>query len=262
MIGYGCFAIVIVLLIKRKQKYVKSTIAMQLPLIIAIASFATMFVTYANQELGNLSISYISKVDGGNLTVNSNEKYSTNQEKLVVYKTKQYSQDEIHQIAEKFFGSFRDTIDESRTDLYDATEEVIRLALEQYGIELPDDMDFSNDADGNYNFTANEIIKNGIMYDGAFVCQYYENGKMGSVNGDIIQCEYYKEFNIISEIDAYKVIEEGRFNTYLNSDELNIKTGQVSLQYMTDTKGYYQPIYVFEAEINGKRGEISIPAIE
>lgn len=304
-IGYGCFALItlIISLIKGKQKYVKRTIIFQLPLFIVIVSFAMIFITYAKQDLGNLSFAYITKVDEENLTVDSDEKYSTSQESLAVYKTKQYSREETYPFAEKFFNSIGDTIDKSRTDLYDetavyysvggysfwmdyrdgtysftdfdtiyaepiintesdATEEDIKSALEQYGIELPDGVDFSNDGDGKYTFTANEIITNGTMYDGTFSCQYYENGKMGSISGDILQCEYYKRFDIISEEDAYKMIEEGKFNIYSNSDKLNIKIGQVTIQYMTDTKGYYQPIYVFGADVNGDNTEINIPAIE
>lgn len=305
MIGYSCFAMIILIvsLLKGKQKDVKRTLALQMPLIIMIASFTTIFATYANQELGNLSIAYIKKVDADNLTVDSDEKYNTNQESLTVYKTKQYSQEETYQFAKKFFDSIGDTIDESRTDLYDetaiyysvggdsfwmdylggtysftdydtifadpvintesdATEEVITCALEQYGIELPEGLDFSNDTDGKYTFTANKININGTMYDGTLSCEYYENEKIGSIRGNILQCEYYKDFNVISEAEAYKTIEEGKFNITSKIDDLSIKTGQVAIQYIADSKGYYQPVYIFEADINGESTEIYIPAIE
>lgn len=67
---------------------------------------------------------------------------------------------------------------------------------------------------------------------------------------------------MISEADAYKMIEEGRFNIASAGNHLNIKMTQVTIQYMTDSKGYYQPVYVFEADINGDSTEIYIPAIE
>jgi len=100
------------------------------------------------------------------------------------------------------------------------------------------------------------------MYDGTFACQYYKNGKMGSINGNILQCEYYKDFNVISEAEAYKMIEKGKFKIPSKSDKMNIKTGQVTIQYMADSKGYYQPVYVFEADVNRDSAEIFIPAIE
>lgn len=305
MIGYGCFAIVrlIVLMIKRKPKSIKTTLVLQLPLMIVIASFTTIFVTYVNQELGNLSFSYISKINGDNLKVDSDEKYSTNTEKLTVYKTKQYSQKETHRIAEGFFDTFGDTIDESRTDLYDgtavyysvggysywidylggtyhysdynttfakpsintvsdATEEVIQTALKQYGIKLPDGMNFANNADGTYTFTANNIHTDGTVYDGTFTCTYYENGKMGDIRGNILQCESYKDFSVMSEADAYKMIEDGKFRNDTNYEKIKVKTGQVSIQYRTDSKGYCQPVYVFQADINGNQREIDIPAIK
>lgn len=305
MIGYGCFAMIILIiaLIRGKQKYIKRTILFQLPLIIVFLAFSMIFITYAKQDLGNLSISYISRLDKDKLTVNSDEKYSTSQASMAAYKIKQYSVDETHQFTEKFFNYIGDTIDESRTDIYDetavyysvggysfwmdyrggtysftdfnttfadpaiytepeATEEDIKSALERYEIELPDGVEFSDDGDRNYTFTANDIIINGTLYDGKLSCKYYENGKIGDIRANILRCEYYKEFDIISEEDAYKRIEDGKFNINSNSDKLNIKTGQVTIQYRTDTKGYYQPIYIFEANVNEESTKISIPAIE
>ncbi|RDU23664.1 VanZ family protein [Anaerosacchariphilus polymeriproducens] len=304
MIGYGCFAMVLLVtsLIKREKKYVKRTIALQLPLIIAIVSFVTIFVIYANQELGNLKTSCIAKVDRDKLAVKADVKYSTDQEKLTVYKIKQLSQEETYQFAVEFFNSIRDAIDESRNDIYDetavyysiggyslwinylggtysftdyntelakttikkvnnATEEVIKSVLEQYGIKLPEGIVFSNDEDGNYTFTAKELLIDGTMYDGTLSCKYYENGKVGSIRWNILKCEPYKDFTVISEEDAYKKILEGKFNNTFESNELNIRIGQAAIQYMPDSKGYYQPVYVFEADINGDSTELFVPAI-
>jgi glycopeptide antibiotics resistance protein len=63
MIGYGCFALamLIVSIIKRKPKSIRETLALQLPFLLVLASFVTLFIIYSNQELGNMSISYISK---------------------------------------------------------------------------------------------------------------------------------------------------------------------------------------------------------
>lgn len=305
MIGYGCFAVImlIISIIKEKQKYLKRTIILQLPLFVVLVFFAVIFVTYAKQDLGNLSIAYITKVDKNDFTVDAEQKYSTSQTSLAVYKTKQYSREETAQFAEKFFNAIGDIMDKSRTDLYDetafyysvegfslwmdyrggtyrfvdfdttnadpivktesaATEDEIKSVLVQYGIKLPDGVKFSNDGDGKYTFKAKKIITNGRMYDGTFSCRYYENGKMGNIQGDILRCEYDKEVSLISEQDAFKRIEEGKFKVYSNDDKLTIKIGQVTLRYMIDTKGCYQPIYVFDAEINGERSEISIPAIK
>lgn len=305
MIGYGCFAIIqlIISVFKGRRKYVKSTIVLQLPLIITTLSFAIIFITYAKQDLGNLSISCISKINEEKVTLDSDETYNKSQERLTVYKTKRYTKEETYQFAEMFFNALGDTMDENRTDIYDetavyystlgyslwidylggtfsftdfdttysdsvihtkidASEEEIKMALKQYEIELLDGMDFSKDEEGTYTFTANEISVNGTIYNGTISCKYYENGKMGSINKELLECEYFKEFNTISEADAYKMIKEGKFNYYSNGDEFKIKTGQVTRSYMIDTKGYYQPIYVFKADINGENTTIAIPAIK
>lgn len=144
----------------------------------------------------------------------------------------------------------------------DATEDTIRAALELYGIELPVGMHFSNNDVGNYTFAADKITMDGSMYDGTISCQYYENGNLGSISEDILQCVSYKDFTVRSEADAYRMIEEGKFKVYSVSNISKIKLGQVAIQYLPDSKGFYQPVYVFEAEINGTSTEIDIPAIE
>lgn len=305
MIGYGCFAICMFTIawIKGRQKYLKRTMRLQLPLFIVMVSFGMIFVAYTKQDLGNLSISYITKINKKHLMVSSDKKYSNSQKSVAVYKTKQYSQKETYEFTEKFFHSLGDTIDENRTDLYDetavyysvggyslwvdysggafrftdfntecanptintmsnATKEDMIAVLDQYEIKFPDGVEFSNDGDGKYTFTANEIIANGMMYDGTFSCKYYENRKVGSMNGNILECQYEKDFRIISKKEAYKKIKDGKFKINLNSNQLNIKVSQETLEYILDTKGYYQPIYMFKANINGKDNEIAIPAIK
>lgn len=304
MIGYGCFAmlLLIVSFIKREKKYVKRMIVLQLPLMIAVFSFVTLFAIYSNQELGNLKISYISKVNKDKLAVNSDIKFSTYPEKRKVYKVKLLSQEETYQMAREFFHSIGDTIDDNRTEIYDETatyyskggyslwinylggtycftdyntefaepqlktvsnarEEVLKTVLKQYGIKLPEGTEFSKDKEGNYIFMAREILKDGTMYDGTFSCKYYENGKIGSIRGEILQSEPYKDFTVISEADAYKMIEEGKFQSNFESSKLNIRINHTAISYMADSKGYYQPIYVFKADINGESTELYVPAI-
>lgn len=41
-----------------------------------------------------------------------------------------------------------------------------------------------------------------------------------------------------------------------------VEIGQVSLEYMMDTKGYYQPVYMFEARADEELYDIKIPAIK
>lgn len=143
----------------------------------------------------------------------------------------------------------------------DATEEEIIKALSKYGIKIPAGAIFSYNTDETYTFTVESVEVNGIVYDGILTCEYYDNGKFGSIRNGIRKFDVYKEFEICSEQDAYEQILDGKFVCAINVGE-KIEIGQVTLGYMLDTKGFYQPIYKFYVNVNGEERSIYIPAIE
>ena len=143
----------------------------------------------------------------------------------------------------------------------DATEEDILSALSKYGIEIPNGATFSCNKDGGYSFEVEQIENNGVIYDGVLTCDYYDNGKFSDIRNSIKKFEVYKEFEICSEQDAYSQILNGKFVTAMNIGS-KIKLGQVSLDYMLDTKGFFQPIYIFEVQGENEYQWIQIPAIK
>ena len=100
----------------------------------------------------------------------------------------------------------------------------------------------------------------GVIYDGVLVCDYYDNGKFSDIRNDIRKLKAYKEFDICSESKAYEQILSGQF-VGMGYESGKIEIGQVSLDYMLDTKGFYQPIYSFAVRAEGEECSIQIPAI-
>ena len=100
-----------------------------------------------------------------------------------------------------------------------------------------------------------------MIYDGELICDYYDNGKIAEIRNGIMQFEVYKEFEIRSEKEAYEQIVDGNFLGRVNPGD-KIELGDASVEYMLDTKGFYQPIYNFDVMINGEELYIQIPAIE
>lgn len=147
----------------------------------------------------------------------------------------------------------------------DASEETIRSALQQYGITVPEGASFSSDGEGNYTFTANQIKTEDGMYDGTIDCAYYSNGKMGTIWNRMVQSVYYKNFEIMSEQDAYQKIAAGKFRSWTKEEDsstCNIEVGKVSLVYEKDSKDFYQPEYKFQVTVNGSEDSIYIPALK
>lgn len=160
-----------------------------------------------------------------------------------------------------FDTSFPEESGEQPQPVADATEEEILKALSEYGIDIPAGASFANVSDGEYKFTVDRIEVNGMVYDGELTCDYYDNGKFADIRNDIKKFEVYKEFEIRSEQDAYDQILEGKFVCAISLGE-KIEIGQVTLDYMLDTKGFYQPIYMFEVSVSGEEQRILIPAIK
>lgn len=81
----------------------------------------------------------------------------------------------------------------------------------------------------------------------------------------IVTNHYVKQVDIISEQEAFEQIMNGNFYVYndlVSGDHLVITDCQ--LNYFYDTKGYYQPIYTFEAYLNNDDYplQIQIPALK
>lgn len=303
MIGYGFFVICkfLVALIRKRSKSVRSVILSQIPLLLTVTVFTVLFAVYVNQELGNLSCRYVTKIDSGILQVETKETYSKDVVSMPVYKLKKASVEETKEFASKFMENLEDTLDESRTDLYDDTavyysntdyslwidysgmawrftdfstifqeseiqeeenakELTIRSLLHKYMVEIPEEAVFKNEGGGSYSFTIRQYVKDNIMYNGTIRCEYYDNGKFGIINNNLLKCDYEKDYPAISEQGAYQMICEGRFRHYVDSEKLVVKVGKVTVDFEADTKGYYQPIYCFNAEINGGEAQIKIPA--
>lgn len=156
---------------------------------------------------------------------------------------------------------FPDEGEEEPQQVKAADEEEILQALAQYGIELPEGARFSYSSETGYTFTVERIEWNGIMYDGQLTCDYYDNGEFSKITNSIKQFEVYKEFEICSEKEAYEQIIDGNFVCRANpGDKIEIK--QVSIGYMLDTKGFYQPVYNFDISVTGEELQIQIPAIQ
>jgi len=143
----------------------------------------------------------------------------------------------------------------------DASEEEILQALAEYGIKLPEGAIFSYSSETGYTFTLERIELNDVIYDGQLTCDYYDNGKFSKIRNGIKQFEVYKEFKICSEQEAYEQIIDGNFVCRVNPGE-KIEIKQVSMGYMLDTKGFYQPVYNFDVSVNGEELQIQIPAIK
>ena len=301
MIGYGFYTLVIYIYecLKGKMHNLKNVILSFIPLIGTAIIFGAIFATYNMQEFGNLQIKYIIKANVSN--VSTDEKLSDEKLNYPVYAVEGMDKKETKEFADKFLKNLGDKLDDSLTDLYDdtaiyrgeggnvsvnyidgtysfvdfddeeedgisktdsnVTEEYIEKRLNEYGVYIPSGCTFENKVDGVYSFNADKIIEGDTMYNGTIEVTCYEGNVIGNIDYNVIKCSKLKDVECISFKEAYNLIKEGKFKYYSN-EKLDIRVKKINVNYITDTKGYYQPEYACGVDINGEETKIDIPAME
>lgn len=143
-----------------------------------------------------------------------------------------------------------------------ASEEEVRKVLLSYGIEIPEQsvMEVQMDAE-RFVFEIAHVEEDGKIKDGIVSGQYCENGCFSDVDYSVIEGEYYKDFAVISEQEAYEMICNGEFD-YRADTQIQVQVKACELEYTMDSKGFYQPVYNFSCDINGEETEIKIAAIQ
>lgn len=122
MIGYGFFVLAFRIFGKEERKKNAFEIFIcQLPLILTIVAFATIFIVYESRELGNLAIHYVTKIPKEQFEIISEIQPEKDAGKAYVYQVKEYSLAETGELAKKIFEKTGGVINENATDIYEST---------------------------------------------------------------------------------------------------------------------------------------------
>lgn len=301
MIGYGIYTIAVSVRKKYKNEKVSwiKTLCLQLPLFICVIGFSTIFVFYHQKELGNVGGQYIVTYDKDKLDIKSDTEYSKEPKKVPVYRFEMWNKEEASAFAERLFRKFGTELDADRNNFYedtavfyakdqkniwidyvggtydfnepfseenkvktDISEEEVRKVLEKYDITVPENATFSKE-EGRFTFTVERQVEKERMLDGQISGELSEEGKIIELNYGLKQCKMYKMFEGVSEQEAFEQICSGKFMyPYGREDNLSILVKECKIGYETDSKGYYQPVYLFSCEINGEKSEIKIPVLQ
>lgn len=300
VIGFGLFLLLFKLCSKEKEEIKWSaTVAANIPLVLTAATFLAILFVYTNKELGNNNNCYSMLYDSKKLNIRG-EKFTDNTEKTaMVYKTETYTDKEAAKLAEEIFKRFDGSADIEYTSRYDDEvwvrsrigddtsqviveyaggtfdysvmgaysrvavsfpEEEVRKVLARYGYDIDEKAKFSAGEDLHASFEVDMCEAEGSVIDGNLSVWLSKDKRIMRLKDNLVTLTAYKEFPIISEAEAYKRLTEGKFKRYGN-DYLDIEVLSVKLSYSIDSKGFYQPNYRFDVNINGKEAGIMIPAI-
>ena len=104
-----------------------------------------------------------------------------------------------------------------------------------------------------------------MFKDGMIMISNSTSKDIQSLYYGITNNKYVRDVEIISPKDAFEKVKKGNFysyNPYNFGDEIEITNYEIS--YMYDSKGYFQPVYMFMGSVNGEKDTFSavIPALK
>ena len=105
-------------------------------------------------------------------------------------------------------------------------------------------------------------LEENYLIDGNITCSYSKDGTIKNMKNNLVRYEKVKDKEIISQEEAYNQIKEGKFQYFDDEKIASIEIDGVELKYALDSKGYYVPIYVFDAKINNQETLLQVRAIK
>ena len=121
--------------------------------------------------------------------------------------------------------------------------------LESSTFELPERADFKDDKNGNYSISV-DMIGDDKYINGMLVCSISKTEDVISFTNNIVSYKKYKDFDIISEKEAYEKLLDGKFITFSDMADAEINIKDIDMVYEIDSKGFYQPVYDFTINID------------
>lgn len=301
IIGFGLFLVLFKLYAKEKANLKKgATFASNIPLIIVVASFVAIFITYSCKELGNNNNRYSMAYDVNLLNIYGAEFADDSTVRLTVYTSEILTEKEAYKRAEDIFKRFdgamncqyagyyddeawiRSKVGDETNEIkiqyaggtfeysimsrysekgYAYTESEVRDILSQYGYTICKDAVFSAKDDMRLCFEVDRCEENGNVVDGRLEVKLSRDKRILWLKDSLLTLTPYKEYDAISVAEAYRRLKEGKFKRY-GTDYLDIEVLSCKISYSVDFKGFYQPNYRFDVNINGKEAWIMIPALE
>jgi len=145
--------------------------------------------------------------------------------------------------------------------------ETILRALEKYPLWIPEAAEFTVEGDGWHQFRVSRYVDGDTVYDGSLRVRYGADGRIHKIENQLLGYSFYRAVEVISPEEAYSRLTEGKFHDegiFEHKKPAAVSVLSCVVEYRVDTKGFYQPVYVFavESHDNGYCDRILIPAMK
>ena len=269
-------------------------------LLIPIVGISGIFIAYHVQEYGNLPEAAAYRADLTELKWQLNCELPNATETVPLYKTQTMGKADCDALAEDMaaltgqevamvsyyqemayynlsrgimtvyyydgsydFGGF----DHNVTEWDEVNRETVTSALDKYPVAVPENAVFTYEGDGWYSFVCDRQVDGKVMLDGTLRVRYGVDDTVRRIENKLVRYEHYEDVAVISPEEAYEKVKSGAFYYAESLKRHACDTVSVlswTLDYEIDTKGFYQPVYIFEIQIpeTGNTCFAMIPAIK
>lgn len=297
--GYGLYMALRSVFVKVERKAIRISAYAAIPLVITLA-ISSIFVVYAVKDYGNLQNAAIYKVSTRGTEWETNVALSEEKQTVSIYKAMTFNKktcDEfgkafldgrttreldicyydqetyyIDHVEHSLFVSHLDRSYEYEYHPNDGTRvpaefdrEGIEVLLADYGITIPASATFTYEGDGWHRFDVDMESTGAETLGGTLRCRYSSEGFIYVIHNNLVSYEYCAEEQIISEAEAFEQMKKGNFygGVFEMLEPKNVTVLACELEYQVDTKGFYQPVYMFKVMYDGVEDEmrIMIPAL-
>jgi len=301
LIGYGLIMAILLVIKPNKNKKVK-IMAYLSPMIITILIFASIFIYHNNKEYGNIAQTYIYKLDLQRADIKLDIALKDDNQDIYIYRAPKYSKDEALKWANMFYENLGIDVSNLKVDAYDDSaifwingnptynvtfdyiggkysftdfsrfdvgvetmnieEDLLIDKLAAYDVNIPEEAEYIVKDTGNYQWLINKYVIEDKLLDGNITCTYFDDNSIKEISNNLLEYEKIKKIEVKSEKEAFEDLSAGKFQYYGVEKIKTITVKNVNLDYTLDSKGFYQPIYLFTSIINGNDYIIIIPAMK
>ena len=298
--GYGIYMAVRSVAVKEERRAVCIISYGAIPIIIA-AGISSIFIVYAVKDYGNLQDAAVYKVSTRGTEWEtaidlSEEKKTVSICKAMTFNKKTcdefgkafldgrttreldicyYDQETYYldHVEHSLFVSHLDRSykyeyhpNEGKREPAEADQATIESLLGEYSIVIPENAVFTYEGDGWHRFDVPMESKEGDTVGGTLRCRYSAECFIYVIHNNLVSFTYCADEQIISEMEAFERLRRGDFNggVFESLAPKNVTVLSCELEYQVDTKGYYQPVYMFSVAYDGVEDSmrIMIPALE
>lgn len=298
LLGYCVFFFFYTFMDKKASHRPPKIILSLLPVVLTVCTFSTIFYRYYTQPYGNLPVDYTYKTDLSDTNIRLADSIKLNDKSISapVFIPSGYTEQEAELFASSLldrmgvsgnthYSHYDDSIicyrghhnvtvylqDQSFEYHYvndtvanwgDMGTQNVKDRLAAYEIDIPDDAIYTHPSEGVYKWSIERSVSSVGNVSGTLTCYTTTDGEIYSIDYQFIRQSLYKKEPIINETEAYQKLVDGYFQIEHNLKVKTLVINGVSLTYSPDTKGFYQPVWLFNCEINGENRDLVVTALK